>query len=147
MSPPDAPIARKGYDPLPFPVKILLVDDNRANQLVAVGVLKRFGLKPTVASTGAEALELIRNEAFDICFMDCSMPEMDGYEATGLIRKMEAEEPARPRLPVIAVTAHSMRGDREKCLSAGMDDYIAKPLDKKAVREKILHYVKPPEEA
>ena len=105
--------------------RILIVEDNVINQKVALRMLQKGGYDPTVAASGVEALEKIRDEKFAIVFMDCQMPDMDGYETTRAIRGLKSE--AR-RTPIIAMTANSLEGDRERCLVAGMDDYISKPL-------------------
>ena len=107
---------------------ILLVEDNRINQEVAASILEAAGFQVIIASNGAEALELLRENSFALILMDCHMPQMDGFEATARIRKAEAESSA-PRIPIVALTANALRGDRAKCLDAGMDDYVPKPLD------------------
>lgn len=109
------------------PLRILLVEDNHVNQLVAKSMLRRFGHEVTVADHGEQALEqLSRDETFDMVLMDCQMPVMDGYEATRRIR----ENPDWLDLPVIAVTANVMQGDRDDCLESGMNDYITKPYNR-----------------
>ena len=105
--------------------RVLVVEDNNVNQLVALGQLQRLGHECVIASSGVAALELVRNEAFDLVLMDCQMPDMDGYAATRHIRQMEGDV---ARVPVIAITAHALPGEREKCLAAGMNDYLAKPV-------------------
>jgi two-component system sensor histidine kinase/response regulator len=105
--------------------RVLLVEDNSVNQLVALGQLQRLGHECVVASAGGAALDLVRTEVFDLVLMDCQMPDMDGYEATRQIRRMDG---AAGRVPVIAITAHALPGEREKCLAAGMNDYLAKPV-------------------
>jgi PAS domain S-box-containing protein len=102
--------------------RVLLVEDNPVNQLVALGQLRRLGHECVVASQSSEALNAIRDGNFDLVLMDCQMPDMDGYEATRRIRQMGLS------IPVIAVTAHALPGEREKCLLAGMNDYLAKPV-------------------
>jgi signal transduction histidine kinase/CheY-like chemotaxis protein/HPt (histidine-containing phosphotransfer) domain-containing protein len=104
--------------------RVLLVEDNRVNQEVAIRLLKTFGIQPRVVGDGAQALAAVEEAQFDIVLMDCQMPVMDGYEATGRIRAL----PERGRVPIVAMTANALQGDREKCLAAGMDDYIAKPI-------------------
>jgi PAS domain S-box-containing protein len=107
-----------------FALKLLVVEDNEINQEVARGIMEMFGCTVTLASSGAIALEYLEQENFDAVFLDCQMPEMDGFE---VIKRIRAA-PKLMSLPVVAMTAHSMPGDREKCLNAGMNDYIAKPI-------------------
>jgi len=95
------------------------------NQRVAVAVMKKLGLKPDLALNGVEALAAVQAKTYDLILMDCQMPEMDGFQATRAIR---AQEPVGQRVPIIAMTANAMQGDRERCLEAGMDDYLAKPV-------------------
>ncbi|WP_415896109.1 response regulator [Neptuniibacter sp. PT34_22] len=108
-----------------FNGKILLVEDNITNQAVARVLLEQLGLKIDIAANGEEALAAIKLINYDLVFMDCQMPVMDGYEATRTIRQDSTYE----KLPVVAMTANAMAGDREKCLQAGMDDYITKPIN------------------
>jgi CheY-like chemotaxis protein len=108
------------------PLKLLLVEDSLANQKLAVGLLTRWGHQVSVAHNGAEAVEAVRARHFDAVLMDVQMPEMDGLQATAAIRAREG--PTGRRLPIIAITAHAMKGDRERCLDAGMDGYVAKPI-------------------
>jgi PAS domain S-box-containing protein len=108
-------------------MRTLVVEDNRVNQKVARLMLAKLGCRVTVAANGKEGLYLMTKLPFDIILMDCQMPEMDGFEATAAIRKREADQ-GLPRIPIIAMTAHAMIGDQERCLRAGMDDYIAKPV-------------------
>jgi len=115
---------------------ILVVEDNPVNQLVASEYLEGLGCVVTPAGNGLEALLQIEQQEFDLIFMDCLMPEMDGFEATKEIRKMESHNKI-DFIPIIAFTANAMQGDKEKCLAAGMDDYIAKPINHNAM-EKIL---------
>jgi len=107
--------------------RVLLVEDHPANQKLATWLLKRQGYQVTLAVDGAEAVRLMKALAFDIVLMDVQMPVMDGLEATRLIRELESERRER-RHPVIAMTAGAIVGDREKCLAAGMDDYVSKPI-------------------
>lgn len=107
--------------------KALLVEDYHVNQVFAQKLLKKFGFTQIdLAENGAEALMKYRTQGYDVIFMDCQMPEMDGYQATGKIREIEQDTPLHT--PIIAMTANAMMGDREKCLKSGMDDYISKPL-------------------
>ncbi|HEY9898041.1 MAG TPA: PAS domain S-box protein [Pantanalinema sp.] len=108
------------------PRRLLLVEDNPINQRVAQAQLRRLGVEPHVAASGTAALEAFSGDAYDLILMDCQMPLMDGFEATRLIRLHEA--PQGRRVPIVAMTANAMRGDREKCLEAGMDDYLSKPF-------------------
>jgi len=109
------------------PLQILLVEDSPFNQQVAIGVLEKRGHTVTVASNGKEALEILRNRSFDLILMDIQMPEMDGLTATKEIRARE-ERLQQPRTPIIAMTAHALKSDREAALKAGMDGYVAKPI-------------------
>ncbi len=111
-----------------FQAKILVVDDNSTNQAVAKGMLAKYGTTVELANNGREALDLLQQGAYDLVFMDCQMPVMDGYTATGHIRDPQSSVPNHA-IPVIAMTANAMQGDKEKCLAAGMDDFIAKPVD------------------
>jgi CheY-like chemotaxis protein len=103
----------------------LVVEDSPVNQVVAVRTLERLGCECDVANDGHEALAALAARSYDAVMMDCQMPGMDGYEATAQLRRREA---GGRRTPVIAMTAHAMKGDAERCLAAGMDDYIAKPM-------------------
>ena len=112
-------------------LKVLLAEDGLANQKLAVGLLKRWGHSVTVVENGADAVDAWADGDFDVILMDVQMPVMDGLEATQAIR---AKEVGRNRhVPIVAVTAHAMAGDREKCLSAGMDGYVTKPFKKQAL--------------
>jgi CheY-like chemotaxis protein len=111
--------------------KVLLAEDNVVNQRVALGLLQRRGHEVTVVSTGVEALEALKQGRFDVVLMDVQMPVMGGFEATAAIRRAEAE--TGEHLRVVAMTAHAMSGDRERCLAAGMDGYLPKPIDPAAL--------------
>ena len=115
--------------------RVLLAEDNPVNQAVALALLESLGLDVTTAVDGLQVMQRLEEGAFDLILMDCQMPEMDGYMATRAIRAMEARIGAGSgrqdgrRVPIVALTAHAMAGDREQCLRAGMDDYLAKPFD------------------
>jgi two-component system, sensor histidine kinase and response regulator len=108
-------------------IRVLVVEDNIINQKVAVRMLEKLGCRVDVAANGAKALDALAGYTYDLVFMDCQMPEMDGFTATAAIR--ERERQTDRHLPIIAMTANAIRGDREQCLAAGMDDYISKPVD------------------
>jgi CheY-like chemotaxis protein len=117
-----------------LPREALVVEDNLVNQTLAVALLKRLGIVATVVDNGARALEQLEARRWDIVLMDCQMPVMDGFEAVRRWREIEADR-GLPRTPVIALTANAMEGDRERCLSCGMDDYLSKPIDRAALAE------------
>jgi CheY-like chemotaxis protein len=113
-----------------FDAKVLLVEDNPINQMVAQKMLEKVGLKPVLANNGVEALKLLDEQSFDLVLMDCQMPELDGFDATREIRKQDIRAINSQPVPVVAMTANVMSGDRERCLEVGMDDYIGKPVQR-----------------
>ncbi|MFT7486426.1 MAG: signal transduction histidine kinase/CheY-like chemotaxis protein [Candidatus Paceibacteria bacterium] len=119
--------------------RILLVEDNPINARVAMGNLARFGVEVIWAKDGAEALERLGETEFDLVMMDCQMPILDGYEAT---LRYRAQEQAGEHLPIIAMTANAMSGDRERCLESGMDDYLTKPIDRGELTRVMSTYMK-----
>ena len=137
LSPVDAKPAAS-LSPLPANARILIAEDNDANRDVFFALLEDAGLRPDLAADGKEALDAFVRNPYDLVFMDVQMPIMDGLETTRRMRRLEAEASARqppahaaaprPRTPIVATTAHALEGDREKCLAAGMDDYLSKPV-------------------
>lgn len=109
-------------------LRVLVAEDNPVNRTVALGQLEELGCMAEAVVNGQEALDLLATTEFDVVLMDCQMPVLDGYETTRRIRALEQADPRRRRLRIIAVTAHAMKGDRERCLEAGMDEYLAKPV-------------------
>ena len=124
---------------------VLLVEDNEVNQKVAARILERLGCRVAIASNGREALERCAERSFDAVFMDCQMPELDGYDATRALR--ERERARHTRVPIVAMTAHALAGDREKCLEAGMDDYVTKPLRVEELRAALERWIVAPARA
>jgi signal transduction histidine kinase/CheY-like chemotaxis protein len=119
----------------PGALRVLVAEDNPVNQKLMTHLLHRRGYSVTLADNGARAVEAVKRQVFDLVLMDVQMPEMGGFEATRIIRM--AETSSGGRLPIIALTAHAMKGDRERCLEAGMDDYLSKPIKPQALFEAI----------
>ena len=121
---------------LPRPLQVLLVEDNPINQKVAARLLEKAGHKVVIATNGKEALAVLAGSPdFDLVLMDVQMPEMDGLAATGAIRHQELA--TGNHIPIIAMTAHAMKGDRERCLAAGMDGYLSKPINSRELFQNI----------
>lgn len=120
--------------------QILLAEDNPVNQLVATEMLKAYGCEVTPAGNGFEVMQLAKKRSFDLIFMDCQMPEMDGFEATKNVRSYENETMAE-KTPIIAFTASAMIGDKERCLAAGMDDYLTKPITHEDMGKALLKWL------
>jgi PAS domain S-box-containing protein len=116
---------------------ILLAEDNPVNRMLAIRLLEKRGHKVMVACDGRQAVDAFQKQKFDLILMDVQMPEMDGYEATTAIRALEAADPALPRTPIVALTAHALSGDRERCLDAGMDGYTTKPIRPEALYKEL----------
>ncbi len=125
--------------------RILIAEDNPVNQKMTLAMLKALDCKGEVVDNGIEALTALHHKRFDLVLMDCQMPEMDGFDAAKAIREQENTDNSyfkhchvrKFRIPIIALTAHAMSGAREKCLEAGMDDYLSKPFNLKRLCEKI----------
>nr|WP_232531511.1 response regulator [Microlunatus antarcticus] len=129
--------------PPPSRGRVLVVEDNELNQLVARGLVERLGFQTDVARDGLEALEALGRQTYDVVLMDCHMPVMDGFAATRRIREAER---GHARTPVVAITASALVSDRERCLGAGMDDYVAKPIDPDVLAEVLDRWAPPPHE-
>ncbi|MCE0521901.1 MAG: response regulator [Methylacidiphilales bacterium] len=125
------------------PIRILLAEDNIINQKVALGLLNNIGYKADVAANGLEVLAALDMRPYDLILMDCQMPELDGYETTQRIRA----NPASGSMRIIAMTANAMRGESEKCLDAGMDDYLSKPVRLEALRDMLARWMPPEKKA
>jgi two-component system, sensor histidine kinase and response regulator len=121
--------------------RVLLAEDNIVNQQLAVRMLEKLGCRVDAVANGHEVVEALTHLAYDLVFMDCQMPEMDGYDATAVIRAHESRTGAH--IPIIAITANAMPGDREHCLQAGMDDYVSKPVKFEALSEMVRKWTKP----
>jgi CheY-like chemotaxis protein len=119
--------------------RILVAEDNPVNQLLAITLLKNLGYSAVAVANGCEALEAVSQSEFDLILMDCQMPEMDGLEATRQIRKIEVT--SGDRIPIIALTANAMKSDQEKCLLAGMDDFVTKPVKKEILAQAISRWL------
>jgi CheY-like chemotaxis protein len=120
--------------------RILLAEDNHINQKVALGILRKLGHHADAVSNGLEALKALEALPYDLVLMDVQMPEMDGIEATRRIR-MPSSKVLDRNIPIIAMTAHAMAGDREHCLSCGMDDYVSKPVSSRTLTEALARWL------
>jgi len=135
---PAAVVTRHSLREKSHQLRILLAEDNAVNQKLAVRLLEKRGHTVAVAGNGKEAVAALQAETFDLVLMDVQMPEMDGFQATAAIR--ELEKASGNHLPVIAMTAHAMVGDRERCLAAGMDDYLTKPIRLEELNNLLARY-------
>jgi two-component system, sensor histidine kinase and response regulator len=118
--------------------RVLLAEDNPINQKVAIHLLGRLGYSVDLAENGAEAVEMVQRSAYDVVLMDCQMPVMDGFKATRIIRNLDS---AVSQIPIVAVTANVLPGEREKCLAAGMDDYVPKPVSKETLDQALARWL------
>jgi signal transduction histidine kinase/ActR/RegA family two-component response regulator len=134
--------AKKEEELPPLTGHVLLVEDNAMNQMIAQHMLHGFGLKITTAHNGNEAVEACQRTTFDAVLMDCLMPDLDGFEATRLIRAREAATAGGRRLPIIAMTANALADDRARCLECGMDDYLAKPFKRQVLHGMLTHWLR-----
>ena len=124
----DQPITRHSLYESTRSLDILVAEDNPVNQKLAVRLLEKYGHRPTIANNGLEVLETLEKREFDLILMDVQMPEMDGFSTTAAIREKEAQSASGAHMPIVAMTAHAMQGDEERCLQAGMDAYVSKPI-------------------
>jgi CheY-like chemotaxis protein len=119
-------LKNKRTDSVKLKARVAIAEDNSVNRTIALAYLEQIGVEATAVKNGRELLDLIGRESFDLILMDCQMPGMDGYAATRAIRA--SNQAGGRRIPIVAMTAHALVGDRERCLAAGMDEYIAKPF-------------------
>lgn len=138
---PPQPLAFSGQNPAKFSARILLAEDNRVNQEVAEAMLQGFGCRVDIVSNGWQAIDAVDKNTYDLVLMDCMMPELDGYAATAEIRHQQ-KIGRLPYFPIVALTANAIEGDREKCLVAGMDDYLSKPFKAETLLRLIKSWIK-----
>lgn len=120
--------------------RVLLVEDNPVNQQVALRMLQKFGLEVVVAEDGVKGFQAVKDDAFNLVLMDLQMPEMDGFECTQAIRDWETEQGRGP-MPIVALTANAMAGDRERCLDAGMNEHLAKPVTRQTLYNMVSRWL------
>jgi two-component system sensor histidine kinase/response regulator len=116
-------------------LRILVAEDSEVNQFIIKELLSTLGCKPLIVDNGEQAVAVFREQGFDLVLMDIQMPVMDGYEATGKIRSLQAEEKINPECQIVGLSAHAMAGDREKSIAAGMDEYMTKPIDRARLKD------------
>ncbi|HJR76202.1 MAG TPA: response regulator [Nitrospiraceae bacterium] len=126
--------------------RLLVAEDNSVNQKVAVRLLEKLGYKADVVGNGLEAIDALLRCPYEAVLMDCHMPELDGFEASRQIRALESRGALRAHVPIIAITANAMQGDRERCLLAGMDDYVSKPIGMDPLRATLAKWIKTPDD-
>ena len=122
-------------------IRILVAEDNPINQKVAQAMLKKMGLSADVVANGRRAVDALATNAYDLVLMDCHMPDMDGFEATRIIRQ-DGSKALNPEVPIIAMTAATMQGDRERCIKAGMNEFIAKPVQQKELAKMLAKWLR-----
>lgn len=130
--------------PDPSPLRVLVAEDNPVNQMVVASLLRKYGCTVDVVADGQAAVRACAAVRYDLVLMDCMMPIMDGYEATRTLRAV----PGDPRLPIVALTARTLDGERDRCLAAGMDDYLTKPIEGPRLRDAVERWTRrslPPE--
>ncbi len=144
-----AAISGKKHTPVPTEdnvflknAEILLVEDNKPNRELGIKLLENLSCHPTAVHNGEEAVEIVKKRTFDLILMDCQMPEMDGFEASSILRRMK-EHGEIADIPIIALTANAMKGDKERCLASGMNDYLTKPLRKGALHNILMEWLPP----
>jgi signal transduction histidine kinase/ActR/RegA family two-component response regulator len=139
-------VASKGSPPLGlgYNCRVLVVEDHPVNQILARTALQRLGCEVEIAGGGQDGIQAATTHTYDLILMDCQMPDVDGYEATRQIRAWESTQPQVRRLPIVALTAHAMQGDREKCEAAGMDDYLSKPFSGQDLLGIVQRWTSPP---
>lgn len=137
---PEAIGDQQNFIPAPYQARILVVEDNQINQMIAIKMLEKFGYKSLAVANGKEALLALRESTYDLVLMDCQMPEMDGYEATQQIRR--DSQTKEPQIPIIAMTANAFASDKERCLQVGMNDYLQKPMTPKSLSETVYKWLK-----
>ena len=130
--------------PMTFSGHLLVAEDNHINQMFVRELLKHLGCTCDIVNNGDEVLTALQQNRYDLALMDCQMPEMDGFTATREIRRRETAGELPGRLPIIALTANALKGDRERCLDAGMDDYLSKPLNAAQLQAMLAKYLAPP---
>lgn len=128
-----------------LPPKVLVVEDNLINQRVSKAMLQKLGFQVEIASNGAEGVEMWERGHYLAIIMDCQMPVLDGYSATQIIRKKELALPEPQHMPIIALTAHALPHDRQKCLDAGMDDYLTKPVERETLGAVLRRWISQPD--
>jgi CheY-like chemotaxis protein len=137
-----SPSTARGAGSMKSGCRVLVADDNAVNRMLVMHLLRKMGATIHSVANGFEALQALREDDFDVVLMDCQMPEMDGYETTRLLRRPETLCKNRD-VPVIALTANALATDREKCIAAGMTDYLSKPVNRESLEQALLRALNP----